>query len=85
MFFQRKAHALKNGEHFNFQTVAPVVAEKDPQPMFANSFLPEIGILMHRELLSVLRTPAIFIIRLVLAVCVHCSSHLNFLLFICTL
>lgn len=66
--YQRKAHALKNGEHFNFQTVAPVVAEKDPQPMFANSFLPEIGILMHRELLSVLRTPAIFIIRLVLAV-----------------
>lgn len=71
--YQRKAYTIEeNREPYSFQTspsaltMAGAVADKD-QPVFANSFVPETVILMHRELLTFLRTPEVFLIRIVLA------------------
>lgn len=65
--YQRKAYAIEeNREHFTLETV-PLGATDEEQPVFANSFVPEVAVLMHREYLGFLRTPEVFIIRIVLA------------------
>jgi hypothetical protein len=76
---QRTAYTIEeNREQFTFQAspsplaMAGGVTDKD-HPVFANSFVPELVILMHRELLSFLRTPAVFFVRISLAVRVKCS------------
>ncbi|KAG0557549.1 hypothetical protein M758_11G135400 [Ceratodon purpureus] len=70
--YQRKAYTIEeNREQFTYQpsplAMAGGMTDKE-QPVFANSFVPELAILMHRELLSFLRTPAVFFIRIVLAI-----------------
>lgn len=74
--YQRKAYAVEeNREKFTYQAMSAGFTDKDPNPVFANSFIPETAVLMHRELLTVLRTPAIFYIRVILAVL--CGSILG--------
>ena len=80
IYLQRKAYTIEeNREQFTYQpsplAMAGGMTDKE-QPVFANSFVPELAILMHRELLSFLRTPAVFFIRIVLAVSANCSPAL---------
>lgn len=77
---QRKAYAIEeNRVPYTPEHMLTDGSEKE-QPVFANSFPAELAILMHREWLTFCRSPSIFIIRVVLAVCALCyqsSSKLH--------